>query len=346
MKQINFLLLLMVFISSCNGQNQKLVESEFQQTPNIIIGDTVSEIGKEIRCIFQDSKKNLWFATDGEGVYKYDGNTIIQFTDKHGLCGNFVWNVQESKDGTMWFKTKDAICYFDGKKFTTKQVDENTFQTMNYNYLNNGLLVEYYYNEKSLVKIQLPQTSPIKNDTNSQFHYDIYCTYKDRDGNLWFGTCTAGVCKYDGKTYTWLDNKELGAPVRSIFEDKSGAIWIGNNGYGLFRYDGKSLINFTKEKKLENPDFIKTFKSKEGTLARVWTITDDKQGNLWVGTIDAGVWMFDGKTLTNFTTKDGLGSDDIWTIYKDKNANLWFGTDGAGVYTFNGKTFEKFKLRQ
>ena len=77
-------------------------------------------------------------------------------------------------------------------------------------------------------------------------------------------------------------------------------------------------------------------------MARVWTITDDKQGNLWIGTIDAGVWMFDGKTLTNYTTKDGLGSDFIWTIYKDKQGNLWFGTDGAGVYTFNGKTFKKF----
>lgn len=334
--------ILTVFTSGC-GQNQKSVESKFEQTTNTIEGDTVSEIGGETRCIFQDSKNNFWFATNGEGVFKYDGKAIIQFTDKHGLCSNFVWNVQEGKDGNMWFKTRDAICYFDGKEFTTKQADGNAFQTMNYNYLNDDLLFEYYYNGNSLVKIQLPQTSPIKNDKNSIYHYAIYCTYKDRNGNLWFGTCAGGVCKYDGKTYTWLDNKELGAPVRSIFEDKNGNIWIGNNGYGLFRYDGKTLINFTKEKKLENLNFIKNLESKEGTLARVWTITDDKQGNLWIGTIDAGVWMFDGKTLTNYTTKDGLGINAIWTIYKDKNDNLWFGTEGAGVYTFDEKTFIRFK---
>ncbi len=338
------LLILLVFFPSCKGQDQKSIENKSEQVAKAIAGDTVSEIGGAIRCIFQDSKNNFWFATDGEGVFKYDGKKMVQFTSKHGLSSNFVWNVQEGKNGNIWLKTKDGICYFDGKEFKTIPADTSALQTTNYNYLNDELLVEYYYNGKSLVKIQLPKTSPLKNDNNSRFQYDIYCTCKDRNGNLWFGTCTAGVCKYDGKTYTWLDNKELGAPVRSIFEDKNGTIWMGNNGYGLFRYDGKSLTNITKEKKLENPNFIKTFESKEGTLARVWTITDDKQGNLWVGTIDAGAWMFDGKTLTNFTTKDGLGSDNIWTIYKDKNNNLWFGTDGAGVYTFNGKTFQKFRL--
>lgn len=335
------LLSILTMYTSCNGQNQKSFENKSEQIFNSITGDTVSEISGEIRCIFQDSKDNLWFASNGEGVYKFDGKTLIQISKKDGLCNNFVWNVQESKDGSIWFKTKDTICYFNGNKFIDVKVDEINTQSNANNYIDNEFLNGYYFKDSLLVKNNLPQNSPIKNDKN-KFHNDIYCTFKDSKGNLWFGTCTAGVCKYDGKTYTWLDNKELGAPVRSIFEDKNGTIWIGNNGYGLFSYDGKTLTNFTREKKLENLDFIKTFSSKEGTLARVWTITNDQQGNLWIGTIDAGVWMFDGKNLVNYTTKDGLGSNGIWTIFKDKNDKLWFGTDGAGVYTFNGKTFEKF----
>lgn len=331
---------ILAVFTSCSGQNQRPAESKLEQTASTVLGDTVSEIGGEIRCIFQDSKNSFWFATNGEGVFRHDDKKIIQFTDKHGLCSNFVWIVQEAKDGRMWFKTRDGICYFDGNTFTTKQADENDTQSIDC--LHDELLVDYCYGEKSLLKIQLPKTSPLNKDHNSRFAYDIYCMCKDRNNNLWFGTCEKGVCKYDGKTFTWLDYKELGAPVRSIFEDRNEVIWIGNNGYGLFRYDGKTLTNITKEHKLENPDFLKNFGSKEGTLARVWSITDDKQGNLWIGTIDAGVWMFDGNNLTNYTTKDGLGTDAIWTIFKDKNDNLWFGTDGFGVYTFNGKSFEKF----
>ncbi|PQJ09112.1 hypothetical protein CJD36_020150 [Flavipsychrobacter stenotrophus] len=112
----------------------------------------------------------------------------------------------------------------------------------------------------------------------------------------------------------------------------------------MFRYDSGALVNVTKQQNLENSNFIKNFESKEGTLARVWTIAEDKKGDLWIGTIDAGVWMFDGKRLTNYTTKDGLGTDLIWAIYRDKNDILWFGTDGAGVYQFDGRKFSKFKL--
>ncbi|WP_161499398.1 two-component regulator propeller domain-containing protein [Flavipsychrobacter stenotrophus] len=83
------------------------------------------------------------------------------------------------------------------------------------------LLIDHYYDGKYLVKIALPHTSYIKDENkNSRFQYDIYSTLKDRRGNIWFGTCTAGVCKYDGKEYTWIKNNELGVPVRSIFEDK------------------------------------------------------------------------------------------------------------------------------
>ncbi len=132
-----------------------------------------------------------------------------------------------------------------------------------------------------------------------------------------------------------------------MFQDKSGNLWFGNNGGGLYRYDGKSLINFTEEKGLGNSEFIKGLKMTDqpGTLARVWTIAEDKAGNLWFGTIDAGAWRYDGKTLTNFTMKDGLTSNAICTIYKDKTGTLWFGTHTGGVCKFNGKSFINFRRK-
>jgi len=333
---------ILMLSNPCNAQDQAKTGTNVERA---VTGDTFFEIGPNIRCIFQDSKKNIWFATNGQGVFKYDGKSVRQFTDKHGICCNFVWNVQEANNGDIWFKTEKGICYYNGKQFTVQQEAEMSSRPIDHNFMKDLLLIEHYYDGRSLVKIALPHSSYLKDENeNSRFQYDIYSTLKDRHGHIWFGTCTAGVCKYDGKEYTWIDNKELGAPVRSIFEDKKGTIWIGNNGYGLFRYDGERLVNVTKQQKLENPNFIKNFESKEGTLARVWTIAEDKKGNLWIGTIDAGVWMFDGKSFTNYTTKDGLGTDLIWTIYKDKDDILWFGTDGAGVYQFDGKKFSKFML--
>ena len=344
--KLNRILLLGIFaiITSFKGENKKPIEIKLQQPVHALAGDTISEIDGSIRCIFQDSKNNYWFTTDGQGILKYDGKNISRFTTKHGLCNDFVWNVWESADGKIWLKTRDAICYFDGMTFTTVKPEDNALQDKNSNYTNDLLLVDHYYTGKLLVKIPLPHTSPINPTTDFHFEYDIFATCKDRKGNIWLGTCNKGVCVYDGKNYTWINNKELKPAVRAIFEDKNGVIWIGNNGEGLFKYENGILVNFSKEKKLHNYDLEKYPLGKEGMMSRVWTITDDAQGNLWIGTIDNGVWKSDGKTVTNYTTKNGLLIDAIWTIYKDKKGELWFGTDGDGVYKFNGTLFEKFKL--
>ena len=189
---------------------------------------------------------------------------------------------------------------------------------------------------KSVEKIDLPQTSKLKKNYSST-PYAIYSTLKDRKGNRWFGTESSGVCKYHGKTFTWLDTPELGLAIRAIYEDKKGNIWIGNNGFGLFKYDGKQLTNFTQKFHLGNPDFQNNLKGKLGTMARVWSISEDKYGSLCIATIDAGLWKFTGKGFLNYTTKDGLLSNTITKLSTEKNGNLRIETD-KGVNFFDGES--------
>lgn len=91
-----------------------------------------------------------------------------------------------------------------------------------------------------------------------------------------------------------------------------------------------------------NAGFRVSGKSESGTLARVYSINEDNNNNIWIGTVDAGVWKYEGNVLTNYTTKEGLTSNAVNTIYKDNNGELWFGTDGNGICKFNGMTFFEF----
>ncbi len=325
--------------SSCNGQNHNSIGIKNEKNAMTSIGGTVTEIGKDIRYIFQDDNSNFWFATDGEGVFRYDGKTVLQLSDKYGLPSNFVRYIQQSKDGAMFFETDKGVSLFNGKQLKTIELGENASITSDIQ--NIVLLSGCYYHNQSLEKFKLPETSKLSINY-SQTPYATYCSHRDRKGNIWFGTESRGVCKYDGRVFTWFDDKELGLAVRSIFEDSKGNIWIGNNGYGLFHYDGKTLTNFTKEHKLDNPDFIKELKGKEGTMARVWTITEDRLGNIWIGTIDAGLWKYDGRTLHNYTMKDGICSNSVSILYCDDKGNLWIGSSDRGLTIYNGKKFLAF----
>lgn len=330
---------------SCYGQERKAANDEVEA--KWLVGDTVITIEGEIRGIIQDAKNNLWFASNGNGVFKYDGTTIINYTEKHGLSSDYVWMVQEGKNGDVWFKTNvrpldiDAICCFNGYEFKTIEADTNAISS---DFKKGELLFDYCFDGKSLSKIKLPHNSSLKNDENKKHHYDIYGACLDRKGNTWFGTPTAGICRYDGTNYTWFDNAELGCAIRDIFEDKNGTIWAGNNGEGLFRFDGKNFVNFSKEKNLHNPDFEKYPIGKPGLMSRVWKITEDKQGKLWVATIDNGIWLIKGEGVTNFSSINGLSPDNIWTVYCDKNGKLWAGTEGDGAYIFDGNKFIKFNF--
>ena len=341
------ILTVLTCLVSCSGYAKKSENIGSEKRAVEQLGDTVQEILGEIRGITQDAQFNMWFVSNGNGVYKYDGKSIVNYRVKDGLSSDDVWMVKEGRDGKMWFKTSlrsqdlSQICSFDGSRFEHVPIDTTTDQ---YDFKRGELIFEYYLHGNKLSQINLPFTSPIPNEENRRHHYDIYATCLDKYGNAWFGTATAGICKYDGEKFTWFDNKELGSATRDLFEDKNGVLWMGNNGDGLFRYDGKDFVNFSREKNLHNPDFEKYPIGKPGLMSRVWKITEDQQGNLWVATIDNGIWRISDRAITNFTTKDGLSIDNIWTVYIDKQGKLWVGTEGDGIFIFDGKTFAPFKV--
>ncbi|MEP6701108.1 MAG: two-component regulator propeller domain-containing protein, partial [Bacteroidota bacterium] len=80
----------------------------------------------------------------------------------------------------------------------------------------------------------------------------------------------------------------------------------------------------------------------------VWSILEDKTGNIWFGT-DYGVCRYNGKTITrvpitsinNLLTNYTNSKNTVWSMMQDKSGKIWFGADDA-LYCYNGKTFTRF----
>src|SRR6187551_2912494 len=207
---LRYFIFLLLQISFASGNSQ----SVFSAT-------TATDIDKNIRSIFQDNIGNYWFGTNGDGVYRYDGKTLNQYTEKDGLSNNQVQSIQEDQLGNLWFGTGlFGVSKFDGKIFTTYTSKEN-LQISNgsdtdwsiepndlWFYAGGGV---YHYNGKSLV--YLPLDGSDNNATQSQSspyqlsRYAVYSILKDKKGNVWFGTQAQGVCRWDGKSFTWFTEK-------------------------------------------------------------------------------------------------------------------------------------------
>lgn len=118
--------------------------------------------------------------------------------------------------------------------------------------------------------------------------------------------------------------------TRNMLQDKSGNFWFAS-WEGIIRYDGKTFTNFT------NKAGLRRF--------HVFSLLEDRVGNLWFGTIRGGLYRYDGNTFSSFTTREGLASNLIECMLEDRAGNIWFGTD-SGVSRYDGKSFTNFTTKE
>ncbi len=73
----------------------------------------------------------------------------------------------------------------------------------------------------------------------------------------------------------------------------------------------------------------------------VTSITEDVNGNLWFGTINKGIAVYNGHTLTYYTKENGLPSNRVIGMLEDAKGTNWLIT-GAGLTAYNGKGFTNY----
>ena len=337
---------ILTLLTSCNGQTTK----QQVKRENIVKGDTVTELGSSIMVVYQDNKNVYWFGSWETGVYKYDGKELVNYTTKHGLLNNRIDEIKEDQLGNIYFasaNTTSAISKFNGKTFTTLTAvpSENwklepADMWFKYSYGNTRKV--YRYDGITLFELQFPNPPNLSNP------FDVYSIYKDRKGNIWFGTNPVGVCRYDGKSFDWITEEDVtefrneGANgVRSITEDKNGDFWF-NTEYRYGIYDSATLESntfYTRHESIGGLDG-----KKDSDLDEYLSTVRDDNNNLWFVTYLDGVWKYDGTEITHYPVQDKSKQISLFSIYKDKNGDLWLGSHENGAYKLNGQSFEKFKL--
>ena len=73
---------------------------------------------EHIFAIGEDRDGNMWFGDRDTGAWKYDGNTIKNYTYLVGLTCMHIWQIYNAKNGELWFAMDDGnILKFEEGKF-------------------------------------------------------------------------------------------------------------------------------------------------------------------------------------------------------------------------------------
>ncbi len=181
-------------------------------------------------------------------------------------------------------------------------------------------------------------------DNPGQLKYKsgIRCILEDSQGNTWIASDKEGVCKYDGKKFTYFNHDDglCSNQIRTIYEHSSGEIWF-EGGYGVSYYNGKELItpkekNYSSSREWKYPKDALWFKPDAST----GYTTKEKS---------IGVYCYDGKSIDYFLFPINQEDDiDPWgysvstNFVKRKDGSTWFGTYNA-VIGYNGNDFTFFE---
>ena len=165
----------------------------------------------------------------------------------------------------------------------------------------------------------------------------VYAILQDRQGLMWFGTQN-GLNRYDGNSFKVYkrgisDDKSLKSDaIFSLAEDTDGMLWIGTD-IGVFLYnpvfDSFTSLSTKTEKGLSITGIVRT-------------IVRDKEGNMWLGVSDQGIFCVTNEKEVRFYSLDrylakGQGIRDCCF---DTDGHLWIATYQQGILKLNVSTGE------
>ncbi|EMQ95169.1 Two-component system sensor histidine kinase/response [Xanthomarina gelatinilytica] len=98
-------------------QGKLIPMKEFKS--NIQNGQTTKNTGlQSVFAIEEDNEGNIWFADRDSGVWKYNGESLTNFTIDEKLKSQMIWDIYLDKNKTLLFGMADGGVYkFNGKSF-------------------------------------------------------------------------------------------------------------------------------------------------------------------------------------------------------------------------------------
>ena len=281
-------------------------------------------------CIFSCLKISTSYANIRES-FNFKNITI-----EDGLSQSTVETIYQDSKGYIWIGTNDGLDRYNGYEFKHYKHDK-----YDKNSIANNYIVDIIEDKNGYIWVStiggLSRINPDKDEIKN--YYSKEDSGNLSNSNLWQILCTKdnrliastidGLNVYDKNKdkFTRILYKEGELPSQYIYsleEDLYGHIWVGTDN-GLVELD-KDL------------NIVKSYHDTIGD-SDVYNVYDDSKGNIWVCTLDNGLFKInlDDKSVENYknnNSKRSIPSNNVRDIISDSEGKLWIATD-KGLCTFD-----------
>ncbi|HUL01658.1 MAG TPA: two-component regulator propeller domain-containing protein, partial [Gemmatimonadales bacterium] len=267
-------------------------------------------INGAINCLAQTPDGYLWLGTEF-GLLRFDGVRTLPWQPPpgHPLPSDYIAGLLVARDGTLWIGTLKGLASWKA-----------------------GTLTQY------------PELAG----------RHVLRILEDREGSVWAAAAYPGrLCTIrNGSVACHGDDGSLGAGVHDLFEDKRGGLWVGlrdalcrwkpgprrcyplteePNGIQLAEDEDGALLVGTggtvrrfvdgKTEAYPHASGVRPFHTRE--------LLRDRDGGLWIGTLELGLVHMHQRRADVFGPADGLSGALTSSLFEDREGSVW-------VASYNG----------
>lgn len=260
-------------------------------------------ITSTVNNITEDKDGNLWFATVGQGVFKYNRKSYVLEQYEFKTANGLMASVMVDSENQIW-----TVTNWGSPSVAKLNKADNQFEPFYLHYETSG------QNSNSLVILE------------------------DSSHTLWLGTWDCGLQKmdkYTGKVITYLHPISCKGTkhIHSLMEYTPNQLLIGSD-------DGLLLFNTTTG---EHQLFTENESDPHAISNRfVYPIVKDKEGGIWIGTyyggvnyIPANTGQFEGFAHSRYS--NSVNGTVISGFCEDASGNIWIASDDGGLNCYSPK---------
>lgn len=322
-----------LLIHHCNAQSYSFKHFEVEQ-------------GLAHNTVFascQDSKGFLWFGTVG-GLNRFDGYrfTLFPLYQKNGTIYNnqVISDLTRDKHGKIWVGSHCGLfCVDEAKQQLVNILD--TIPDINKVFADRNDNV-WLLTAKGIYAYRLPDKTVHFFPQEQYFKALSVC--ETEDGNLWFGTTSRLLKKYDPiqNTFSSYDifqdsRKEADQRIFALHPVSGNKLLVGTSNQGV------KLLDIITGKSTD----VLTGKGKTGIFVR--NILCYSADQYWLAT-ESGIYILSlGKKGVIHLTKKltdsySLSDNAIYTLCRDFEGGVWAGTFFGGVnyYSPQYSSFQRY----
>ena len=287
-----------------------------------------------VRDITRDSYGYIWISTI-HGLSRYDGYRFQNYMPyEFGGLSNDVFWVRESADSTLWMMCEGELYTYEREKDAWKKDGASRLGRLGVS----GSMHVFYVDDRGNLWVAT-EKGLFQYDYSQHKSWQIANNSKSSISHIIAKNGVTAVITSDYKIYkVTQDDKRLNpiaqAPTQSY--DRDSRVFI-DNYMNLWIYNSHSLAGTQWLLSLNDRQWRQLPELKSMGNALVTTMVEDGDGNLWVGTGNAGIHVFashdGGQSLTQVASLKAFvpSSSHISCLYLDDNNTMWIGSAKLGI---------------